>query len=144
MTAAPTPAGGTPHHREDGELIGWILPAGDEFGDGSGDDTGDGSGDAWTAIDLLGRVAAASVPWLDAEAALEALGIGYLADPWVLDRPGVAPVRVRMLEVTPERIVVKVEDFGDINRPTERFELAWPIPPELRAARPGDPDAYAF
>lgn len=124
------PADWTVHRRDDGELVGWIKPA--------------GSADEWTAIDLLGRVVVASVAWLDAEAALEDLGIGYLADPWVLDRAGDSPVRVRMLEVTPVRIVVKAEDFGDINRPTERFELSWPIPPELRVPRPGDPDAFAF
>lgn len=116
--AAADAGGGVPgdwtvHRRDDGELVGWIRP----------------DGDAWTAIDLLGREAVASVDWLDAEAALEERGIGYLADVW-------------MLEVTPARIVVKVDDYGDVSRATERFTLPWPIPAGLRAPRAGDPDGF--
>lgn len=57
---------------------------------------------------------------------------------------GAVPLRVRLLEVTPERIVVKAEDFGDVSRPTERVTLPWPLPAALRAPRPDDPDAYAL
>ena len=106
--AAADAGGGVPgdwtvHRRDDGELVGWIRP----------------DGDAWTAIDLLGREAVASVDWLDAEAALEERGIGYLADVWMLEREGGTPLRVRMLEVTPARIVVKVDDYGDVSRATD-------------------------
>ena len=53
--AAADAGGGVPgdwtvHRRDDGELVGWIRP----------------DGDAWTAIDLLGPEAVASVDWLDA------------------------------------------------------------------------------
>ena len=122
------PAGGVPHRREDAELVGWIVPEGDD----------------WTAVDLLGRVVASSVEWLDAEAALEERGLEYLADPWILDRPGEAPTLVRMVEVTPDRIVVKVDDFGDVSRYAERYEVTWPIPSTLREPRDGDPDPYVF
>ena len=71
-----------------------------------------------------------------------ALGIGYLADVWMLEREGGTPLRVRMLEVTPARIVVKVDDYGDVSRATERFTLPWPIPAGLRAPRAGDPDGF--
>lgn len=124
----------TPHRRDDGELLGWIRPAGEE----------------WIAVDVLGRQASAPAEWLDAEAALEAHGIAWLADPWMLEGEGDRPLRVRILEVTPDeadvpgRIIVKIDDFGDMTRPgAQQFVLDWPIPDRLRAPREGDPDAFA-
>ncbi|MDQ0614938.1 hypothetical protein QF046_002579 [Microbacterium sp. W4I4] len=121
----------TPHRRDDGELLGWIRPDGED----------------WVAVDVLGRAASDPVDWLDAEAALEAVGLAWLADVWMLEGEAPAPLRVRFVEVTPStgdapgRVVVKVDDFGDMQRPpTERFTLPWPAPEHLRAARPGDPD----
>lgn len=118
----------TPHRRDDGELVGWIHLQGKE----------------WTAVDVLGRVIAASVDWLDAEAALEERGLSFLADPWMLEGEGDRPLRVRLVEVTPERIVVKVDDFGDVSHGTARFALPWPIPPRLRPPRAGDPDGFTL
>ena len=121
----------TPHRRDDGELLGWIHPAGDD----------------WVAVDVLGRTVTGPTEWLDAEAALDAHGISWLAEAWMLEGEGDHPLRVRMLEVTPDddgvpgRIVVKIDDFGDMTRPaTTQFALAWPIPDRLRPPRPGDPD----
>lgn len=120
----------TPHRRDDGELLGWIRPDGDD----------------WAAVDLLGRPASSAGDWLEAEAALEALGLSYLADPWMLEgeSAGERPVRVRVVEVTPQRIVVKGEDFGAIEAATRRWELPWPIPARLRPPRPDDPDAFVI
>lgn len=121
----------TPHRRDDGELLGWIHPDGDD----------------WVAVDVLGRPVSAPIEWLDAEAALEDHGIAWLADPWMLEGEDERALRVRILEVTPDeegapgRIVVKVDDFGDMTRPaTARFVLAWPIPARLRPPQDGDPD----
>lgn len=121
----------TPHRRDDGELLGWIRPDGDD----------------WVAVDVLGRPASAATEWLDAEAALEEHGIAWLADPWMLEGEGDRPLRVRILEVTPDeasvpgRIVVKLDDFGDMTRPaTAQFVLSWPIPDRLRPPRGDDPD----
>lgn len=121
----------TPHRRDDGELLGWIRP----------------DGDFWAAVDVLGRPASEATEWLDAEAALDAHGIAWLADAWMLEGEGDRPLRVRLVEVTPDddgmpgRIVVKIDDFGDMTRPaTAQFVLAWPIPDRLRAPRVGDPD----
>lgn len=122
------PADWTPHRRDDGELVGWIRPAGED----------------WTAVDVLGREVTASVDWLDAESALEQRGLAFLADVWMLERDGEPPLRVRMVEVTPERIVVKVDDFGDVTRGTERHVLPWPLRPHLRPPGPGDPDPQVF
>lgn len=121
----------TPHRRDDGELLGWIRP----------------EGEAWVAVDVLGRPASTVTEWLDAETALEQRGIAWLADPWMLEGEGERPLQVRIVEVTPDeegrpgRIVVKVDDFGDMSRPaTARFVLAWPVPDRLRPPRDGDPD----
>lgn len=121
----------TPHRRDDGELLGWIHP----------------DGELWTAEDVVGRPVSDAVEWLDAEAALEQHGIAWLADPWMLEGESERPLRVRIVEVTPDeegapgRIVVKIDDFGDMTRPaTTQFVLEWPIPDRLRPPREGDPD----
>ncbi|MBO0980888.1 hypothetical protein [Microbacterium sp. SD291] len=121
----------TPHRRDDGELLGWIHREGEE----------------WVAVDVLGRAVAAPTEWLDAEEALEEHGIAWLADPWMLEGEADRPLRVRILEVTPDeegapgRIVAKVDDFGDMTRPaTAQFVLPWPVPDRLRPPRAGDPD----
>lgn len=121
----------TPHRRDDGELLGWIHPEGED----------------WVAVDVLGRRVSGPGEWLNAEAALEEHGIGWLADPWMLEGEDDRPLRVRILEVTPDeegapgRIVVKVDDFGDMTRPAiARFTLPWPLPARLRPPRADDPD----
>lgn len=124
----------TPHRRDDGELLGWIRPAGDD----------------WQAVDVLGRAVTDAVDWLEAEAALDAHGLAWLADPWMLEDEGAGPVRVRMVEVTPDhggapgRIVVKVEDYGDVSAPGAQHVLRWPLPERLRPPRAGDPDGFTL
>ncbi len=121
----------TPHRRDDGELLGWIHPAGDD----------------WVAVDVLGRTLSDAVDWLVAEEALEAHGLGWIADPWMLEGEASTALRVNFVEVTPSsddaegRIVVKMEDFGDMQAPpAERFVVPWPAPARLRPMRDGDPD----
>lgn len=122
-----------PHRRDDGELLGWIRPA----------------GDGWIAVDVLGRSISEPVEWLDAEAALEEHGLAWLADAWMLDGETERALRVRMVEVTPDRggapgrIVVKIDDYGDMSRnATDQFVLPWPVPERLRVPRDGDPDGF--
>jgi hypothetical protein len=122
------PADWTEHRRDDGELVGWIRPAGDD----------------WVAVDLLGRDASEPIDWLDAEAVLERRGIGWLADIWMLDRADAPPLRVRMVEVTPDHVVVQTDDFGAIDVPVTRFELPWPAPEGLRPRSEDDPDGREF
>jgi hypothetical protein len=111
------PADWTPHRRpEDRELLGWIRP----------------EAERWVAVSLLGREVTGPVEWLDAEAALEEIGLAWLAGIWMLDGVADAPVRVRLVEVTPEHVVVQTDDFGAIDVPVERFELPWPAPDALR------------
>ncbi|HWI30419.1 MAG TPA: hypothetical protein VNT50_02945 [Microbacterium sp.] len=120
------PADWTPHRRpEDRELLGWIRP----------------DGELWVAVSLLGHDASEPIEWLDAEQVLESTGLSWLAGIWMLEREGDAPLRVKIVEVTPERVVVKTDDFGAIDAPVEQYALAWPSPRRLRPARPGDPVA---
>jgi hypothetical protein len=110
------PADWTPHRRDDREVVGWLRP----------------EGDLWVAVDVLGHDVGPAQDWLAAEAALEARGIGWLADVWMLERPPGPPLRVKLVEVTPDRVVVQTDDFGAIDVPVTRYEFAWPAPPTLR------------
>jgi len=103
------------HRRPDGELVGWLRPEGEGF----------------VPVDLLGREHGGAVDWLDGESLLEELGIRYLADPYVLRLENGTELRVRITEVSTRGIVVKKDDFGAIDAPLVRYELAWPMPPEL-------------
>jgi len=128
------PADWTPHRRDDGEIVGWIRPEGDE----------------WVAVDLLGREASGAVDWLEAEDALEARGLSWLAEIWMLESDPADPLRVKLVEVTPGgageagRVVVQTDDFGAIDVPVERYELPWPPPSTLRPRRPGEPTSSPF
>jgi len=113
------PVDWTAHRRDDGEVLGWIRP----------------DGELWVAVDRLGREATAPVEWLQAEAALEALGLGWLAERWLLDgRP------VRIAELTDEGIVVLRDDYGAasaVGGAAHRIELPWPAPDGLRLSARG-------
>jgi hypothetical protein len=89
-------------------------------------------GDGFVVIDLLGREVSGAVDWFHAEELLDQLGIRYLAEPFVLDLDDGASLRVRITEVSTQRIRVKKDDFGDITAPLLEYELAWPMPDELR------------
>ena len=110
------------HRRGDGERVGWIIPRGDDF----------------VVVDLLGRERGGPVDWLGAEEALDALGIGYLADIYVLTLENGRDLRVRIAEVSPAGITVKKDDFGDIGAPQRYFSLPFPAPASLRVMSAAD------
>ena len=123
------PADWTAHRRpDDREVVGWIRP----------------EGDLWVGVDILGREVGDPGEWLDMEEALEAVGLRMLADVWMLEGVDAAPLRVRIVEVTPDRVVVKTDDFGAIDAPSTSYELPWPTPAELRPQREGDPDGFTI
>src|SRR5690606_15427802 len=101
------------HRRADGERVGWMRPEGEGF----------------VPVDLLGRERAEALDWLEAEEFLDGLGIGYLAEPYLLERADGSAIRVRIVEVSTEGILVKLDDFGAIDGPRVNFELRWPMPP---------------
>lgn len=88
--------------------------------------------DGWVAIDLLGRDVTPVVDLDRAESALDGLGLAYLADKWELLHDDGAVEPVRLVEVTPDRIKIKTEDYGAIDAPVTIRELLWPALPALR------------
>jgi hypothetical protein len=105
------------HRRgRDGELLGWIAPEAEGF----------------VVIDLLGRRRTDVVDWFTAEATLEALGIGYLADAYELRLDDGQWLRVRLTEVSPDGIRVKQDDWGAIDLPQVNYSLPFPMPENLR------------
>jgi len=93
-------------------------------------------GDGFVVIDLLGREISGVVDWLEAEEMLDALGIGYLADPYELLLEDGRWLRVRITEVSPEVIRVKRDDWGAIDIPLIEYTVAFPVPDELRLVDP--------
>lgn len=113
------------HRRGDGELVGWMRPSGEGF----------------VVVDLLGRDISGELDWLAAEELLDETGIGYLADPFELRLDDGSWMRVRITEVSGERVRVKRDDFGDITVPLREWEVAFPPGGELR---PFTGDASSF
>lgn len=100
------------HRRsDDGERVGWMLPAGDGF----------------IPIDLLGRRVAGVVDWLSAEEMLDALGLAYLAEPHELLLESGDWLRVRIAEVSPDSLRVKKDDWGDMTAPQIYYSVTLPV-----------------
>ncbi|MCC2315570.1 hypothetical protein [Cellulomonas xiejunii] len=105
-------------HRRSGdrEVLGWVRPSGDGF----------------VAVDRLGRDVTGPVDWTDAEDALDERGLHWLADLWQLTREDGTVLRVRIAEVSPERVVVCVDDKGEAAiSAVARHELPFPAPASL-------------
>lgn len=100
----------------DGELLGWMKPAGDGF----------------VVVDLLGRERTEIVDWLQGEEFLEELGIGYLADPYELRLDDGRWLRVRLAEVSASEIRAKKDDWGDMNAPQLFYTIPFPVTDILR------------
>ncbi|MBU4335669.1 MAG: hypothetical protein KJ548_03765 [Actinobacteria bacterium] len=117
------PDGWSEHRRPgDREVLGYLRPEGDGF----------------VAVDRLGRAVTGVVDWVEAEEELEQRGLGWLADLWQLTDPDGAVVRVRLVEVGPERVVVKSDDFGAVDVQVRLYELPFPAPAALQPFA-GDP-----
>lgn len=110
------------HRREDREPVGWIVPEGEGF----------------RPADRLGRwVTAGPVGWLEAEEILETLGIGFLADRYVLRLPDGTERPVRISEASPDGVTVVADELGSasvVGAGSDRYRLPFPAPADLRAA----------
>ncbi|MEO8528395.1 MAG: hypothetical protein ABI435_04895, partial [Pseudolysinimonas sp.] len=85
------------HRRGDGERVGWMFAEGDGF----------------HVVDLLGRrITTEPIDWLDAETMLDDLGIGYLADKYLLTTEAGVERSVRIGEVSTSGVVVVADDWG--------------------------------
>ena len=113
------PADWMPHRRADGEVVGYVREAGDGF----------------QAMDLLGRALADPAEWLAVEELLDAHSLAWLTEAFLLAIDG-RDVRVRVTELTPDRVRVKLDDFGAVGAgEPQRWEL--PVPTD--ALRPAPP-----
>lgn len=107
------------HRRADGETVGWLRMSGEGF----------------IAVDALGHDITGEVDWLTAEEALEERGLSFLAEPWLLELPDGAAVRVRITEVSPRGIDVREDDFGAAavaGNTMRSHQLPFPAPDTLR------------
>ncbi len=68
-------------------------------------------GGGWlTPVTVFGYPIAEPTDREDAEGSLDRLGLSYLAERWKLQREGQAPIQVKIVEASPERVVVKNVD----------------------------------
>ena len=110
------PATWIPHRRSDGELIGWIDI--------------DIAAPLLVAYDRLGRALEPVEDWLEAEEALEEIGLGFLMNRF--DYRG-HTVRVRHLDDSQVIVTTAMTDaVGDVG---EEFTLAFPPGAQLRELR---------
>jgi len=93
------PADWRPHHRTDGELIGYLAPH---------------DGDDVIAMTLLGTAVGGPTDEWTAADRLDDLGLSYLADRWVLLHEDGSEQRVVLVEVDPDRVVVANADFAQV------------------------------
>ena len=84
-------------------------------------------GDGFVAIDLLGRLRTGVVDWILAEETLDALGLGYLADPHELRLDDGSFLRVRIAEVSSVAIRVKKDDWGDMTATQVYYSVPFPV-----------------
>ncbi len=100
------------HHRDDdGELIGFLAPAGRAF----------------TAMTVFGSPLAEPADRLQAESVLDSCGLSYLADRWRLRLDDGRSIEVEIVEASPERAVVKNVDFASGLDHGHRMALTAPV-----------------
>lgn len=116
------PATWIPHRRDDGELVGWIDMTIAE--------------PCMVPIDRLGRALEPVDDWFEAEEALDAIGLRFLAERFVYREAGACAgdVTVRIAHLYDDRIVLTtaltdaIEDIG------REIVVPFPAPAELRGA----------
>ena len=75
-----------------------------------------------------------SLDWLDAEELLDGLGIGYLADRWLLRLPDGTERPVRIAEASVRGVTVVADEYGAasaVGADPDRFRLPFPVAGEL-------------
>ena len=98
------PADWRPHQRDDGELIGYLVP--DE-------------NDLVVPVNLVGHPIGDAMDQIAAEQLLEDAGLSYLAEPWLLRRDDGSDQRVVIVEVDADHVVVTDAQFALGGRSSE-------------------------
>ena len=102
------PADWEPHHRDDGELIGYLVAA---------------EGNLVVPINLVGHPIGEAMERFAAEDMLEDAGLSYLAEPWVLRHDDGSEQRVVIVEVDADRVVVTDAQFAlVVGRPPDMVD----------------------
>ena len=112
-----------PHRRDDGELVGWIDMAVAE--------------PRLVPFDRLGRPLGPVDDWFEAEEALDAIGLRFLAERFVYSEPGssdAGPLTVRIAHVYDDRIVLTTALTDAIEDVGREIVLPFPAPDDLRSA----------
>ncbi|MEV4758525.1 hypothetical protein AB0J86_25935 [Micromonospora sp. NPDC049559] len=115
------PATWIEHRRaEDDELVGYLRPV-------------DGEPDRYIPVTVFGYPLGGPTDEYDARQTLESVGLSYLADQWWLTLDGRAePIAVRIVEASPDRLLVKNVDFGYEGDIGATFALGVPEDGRLR------------
>ena len=102
------PADWEPHHRDDGELIGYLVA---------------GERDLVVPINLVGHPIGVSMERFAAEDMLEDAGLSYLAEPWLLRHDDGSERRVVIVEVDVDHVVVTDAQFAlVVGRPSDMVD----------------------
>ena len=97
-----------PHHRDDGELIGYLVAA---------------ERDLVVPINLVGHPIGDAMERFAAEDMLEDAGLSYLAEPWLLRHDDGSEQRVVIVEVDADRVVVTDAQFAlVVGRPPDMVD----------------------
>lgn len=115
MAIAPQPDSWHPVHREDGELVGYVTP----------------QDDGWLPRSVFGVPLGEPSDRDSAQAWLESVGLGYLAERWQW-WSGADWITVQLVEASPSRVTVQLTDFGHEDRYGERHALSAPVDGVLR------------
>ncbi len=107
------PPNWTEHRRdEDGELLGYLAPEVDG---------------AHRPMTVFGYPLGTAGTRQHAEHTLDATGLSYLADRWLLRRQGRDPINVQIVEATPDSVTVANVDYGSNLNYGHQFTLDTPI-----------------
>jgi hypothetical protein len=97
-----------PHHRDDGELIGYVVAEEDGL---------------VVPVNLVGHPIGHAMDQFAAEELLEDAGLSYLAEPWVLRHDDGTEQRVVIIEVDADHVLVTDAQFAlVVGRPKDMVE----------------------
>ena len=102
------PSDWEPYQRDDGEVIGYLAVEND---------------DLVVPVNLVGHPIGDAMDRLEAEELLEAAGLSYLAEPWVLRHDDGSEQRVVIVEVDADHVVVTDAQFAlVVGRPADMVD----------------------